>query len=561
MKEKLMVMVDVALGRIPAQLVLKNANLVNVFTGEIYPTDIAIHMGYVAGLGEYHGAQEIDCTGKFVTPGLIDAHVHIESAMVTPDQFAKAILPRGTTTVIADPHEIANVAGIPGIAYLMESAENLPLNVLMMLPSCVPATPFENSGADLKAEDLAELMAHPKVMGLGEVMDTNSVLNCRHGVFDKIVLAKKANKQIDGHSPGLAGKDLTAYIMAGIRSDHETVNVEEARERLRLGATIMLREGSQARNVKDLLPVVTPETQQHCFFCSDDKHPSEILSEGHIDHNVRLAIAEGLDPVTAIRMATINPAKHFGIPNVGAVAPGYKADLLIVDDLTEFRVEQIFKKGRLVAKDGTALFETEPINDSSMRRSVKISPLSDTTFDLPPNYQQLPVIGINSFSLLTDRLEYDETKRDSYHKITVIERHHATGSHYSALIAGFGDFKGAIASTVAHDSHNIVVLGANDEDMRLAVETLRDIGGGLTLILDHEIIGSLPLPIAGLMSDRPVQEVNDKLEQLKQKAYQLGVTRDIDPFMTLQFMALPVIPDLKITDIGLFDVTNFEFIR
>ncbi|HHT21188.1 MAG TPA: adenine deaminase [Tissierellia bacterium] len=561
MKEKLMVMVDVALGRIPAQLVLKNANLVNVFTGEIYPTDIAIHMGYVAGLGEYHGAQEIDCTGKFVTPGLIDAHVHIESAMVTPDQFAKAILPRGTTTVIADPHEIANVAGIPGIAYLMESAENLPLNVLMMLPSCVPATPFENSGADLKAEDLAELMAHPKVMGLGEVMDTNSVLNCRHGVFDKIVLAKKANKQIDGHSPGLAGKDLTAYIMAGIRSDHETVNVEEARERLRLGATIMLREGSQARNVKDLLPVVTPETQQHCFFCSDDKHPSEILSEGHIDHNVRLAIAEGLDPVTAIRMATINPAKHFGIPNVGAVAPGYKADLLIVDDLTEFRVEQIFKKGRLVAKDGTALFETEPINDSSMRRSVKISPLSDTTFDLPPNYQQLPVIGINSFSLLTDRLEYDETKRDSYHKITVIERHHATGSHYSALIAGFGDFKGAIASTVAHDSHNIVVLGANDEDMRLAVETLRDIGGGLTLILDHEIIGSLPLPIAGLMSDRPVQEVNDKLEQLKQKAYQLGVTPDIDPFMTLQFMALPVIPDLKITDIGLFDVTNFEFIR
>jgi len=561
MKEKLMVMVDVALGRIPAQLVLKNANLVNVFTGEIYPTDIAIHMGYVAGLGEYHGAQEIDCTGKFVTPGLIDAHVHIESAMVTPDQFAKAILPRGTTTVIADPHEIANVAGIPGIAYLMESAENLPLNVLMMLPSCVPATPFENSGADLKAEDLAELMAHPKVMGLGEVMDTNSVLNCRHGVFDKIVLAKKANKQIDGHSPGLAGKDLTAYIMAGIRSDHETVNVEEARERLRLGATIMLREGSQARNVKDLLPVVTPETQQHCFFCSDDKHPSEILSEGHIDHNVRLAIAEGLDPVTAIRMATINPAKHFGIPNVGAVAPGYKADLLIVDDLTEFRVEQVFKKGRLVAKDGTALFETEPINDSSMRRSVKISPLSDTTFDLPPNYQQLPVIGINSFSLLTDRLEYDETKRDSYHKITVIERHHATGSHYSALIAGFGDFKGAIASTVAHDSHNIVVLGANDEDMRLAVETLRDIGGGLTLILDHEIIGSLPLPIAGLMSDRPVQEVNDKLEQLKQKAYQLGVTPDIDPFMTLQFMALPVIPDLKITDIGLFDVTNFEFIR
>lgn len=561
MKEKLMVMVDVALGRIPAQLVLKNANLVNVFTGEIYPTDIAIHMGYVAGLGEYHGAQEIDCTGKFVTPGLIDAHVHIESAMVTPDQFAKAILPRGTTTVIADPHEIANVAGIPGIAYLMESAENLPLNVLMMLPSCVPATPFENSGADLKAEDLAELMAHPKVMGLGEVMDTNSVLNCRHGVFDKIVLAKKANKQIDGHSPGLAGKDLTAYIMAGIRSDHETVNVEEAQERLRLGATIMLREGSQARNVKDLLPVVTPETQQHCFFCSDDKHPSEILSEGHIDHNVRLAIAEGLDPVTAIRMATINPAKHFGIPNVGAVAPGYKADLLIVDDLTEFRVEQVFKKGRLVAKDGTALFETEPINDSSMRRSVKISPLSDTTFDLPPNYQQLPVIGINSFSLLTDRLEYDETKRDSYHKITVIERHHATGSHYSALIAGFGDFKGAIASTVAHDSHNIVVLGANDEDMRLAVETLRDIGGGLTLILDHEIIGSLPLPIAGLMSDRPVQEVNDKLEQLKQKAYQLGVTPDIDPFMTLQFMALPVIPDLKITDIGLFDVKNFEFIR
>lgn len=561
MKEKLMVMVDVALGRIPAQLVLKNAQLVNVFTGEIYPTDIAIHMGYVAGLGSYHGAEEIDCTGKFVTPGLIDAHVHIESSMVTPNQFAKAILPRGTTTVIADPHEIANVAGIPGIEYLMESAENLPLNVLMMLPSCVPATPFENSGADLKAEDLAELMNHPKVMGLGEVMDTNSVLNCRHGVFDKIVLAKEAKKQIDGHSPGLAGKDLTAYIMAGIRSDHETVNVAEATERLRLGAAIMLREGSGARNVKDLLPVVTPETQQHCFFCTDDKHPSEILSEGHIDYNVRLAVSEGLDPVTAIRMATINPARHFGIPNVGAVSPGYKADLLIVNNLEDFQVEQVFKKGRLVAKNGQALFETEPINDSGMRRSVNIAPLNDKTFQLPKKVEQLPVIGIKSFSLLTERLDYDPSKRDQYHKISVIERHHATGSHYTALIAGFGDFKGAIASTVAHDSHNIVVIGANDEDMRLAVETLRDMGGGLTLIKQNEVIGSLALPIAGLMSDRPVQEVNDQLEKLKQKAYELGVSQDIDPFMTLQFMALPVIPELKITDIGLFDVTNFEFIR
>lgn len=561
MKEKLMVMVDVALGRIPAQLVLKNANLVNVFTGEIYPTDIAIHMGYVAGLGEYRGAEEVDCSGKYVTPGLIDAHVHIESSMVTPNQFARAILPRGTTTVVADPHEIANVAGLAGIEYLMESAENLPLNVLMMLPSCVPATPFENSGADLRAEDLAKLMDHPKVLGLGEVMDTNSVLNCRHGVFDKIVLAKKAGKQIDGHSPGLSGKDLTAYIMAGIRSDHETVNVAEANERLRLGAAVMLREGSGARNVVDLLPVVTPQTQQHCLFCTDDKHPSEILSEGHIDYNIRLAIAHGLDPVTAIKLATINPARHFGIPNVGAVAPGYKADLLIVSDLEQFTVEQVYKKGRLVASHGQALFESEPINDSNMRRSVNIAPLRPDTFALPKNITDLPVIGIQSYSLLTSRLDYDDAKKDQYHKICVIERHHATGSHYTALIEGFGAFKGAIASTVAHDSHNIVVIGANDDDMRLAVETLQEIGGGLALIDQAEVIGHLALPIAGLMSDQDVQTINNQLEKLKQAAYQRGVSQDIDPFMTLQFMALPVIPELKITDIGLFDVTKFEFVR
>lgn len=561
MKEILMAMVDVALERIPAQLVLKNANLVNVFSGEIYPTDIAIHMGYVAGLGSYSGAEEIDCTGKFVTPGLIDAHVHIESSMVTPNQFAKAILPRGTTTVVADPHEIANVAGIRGIEYLMDSAENLPLNILMMLPSCVPATPFENSGAVLRAEDLAELMDHPKVMGLGEVMDTNSVLTCRHGVYDKIVLAKQAKKQIDGHSPGLSGNDLTAYIMAGIRSDHETVNVDEARERLRLGASIMLREGSGARNVKDLLPLVTPQTQQHCFFCTDDKHPSEILSEGHIDYNIRLAISEGLDPVTAIRMATINPARHFGIPNVGAVAPGYKADLIIVNNLQDFQVERVYKKGRLVAQDGESLFESEPINDSNMRRSVNIKPLNDKTFALPKNINDLPVIGINSFSLLTTRLDYDPAKKDQYHKISVIERHHSTGSHYSAWIDGFGTFDGAIASTVAHDSHNIVVIGSNDSDMKLAVETIKEIGGGLTLIHQGRIIGSLPLPIAGLMSDRPVREVYHDLEKLKHQAYQLGVSREIDPFMTLSFMALPVIPELKITDLGLFDVKKFEFVR
>ena len=561
MKDTLMAMVDVALGRIPAQLVLKNANLINVFTGEIYPTDVAIHTGYVAGLGSYSGAKEIDCTGKYVCPGLIDAHVHIESAMVTPDQFARAILPRGTTTVIADPHEIANVHGLSGIRYIMESAENLPLNVFMMLPSCVPATPFENSGATLRAEQLAEMIDFPRVLGLGEVMDTDSVLHCKHGVFDKIVLAKQAGKQIDGHSPGLKGRDVTAYIMAGIRSDHECVTAEEATERLRLGASVMLREGSVARNVVDLLPAVTPETSRFCFFCTDDKHPSEILSEGHIDYNIRLAIRHGLHPITAVQMATINPAKHFGIKNTGAVAPGYKADLLIVSDLEDFRVEKVFKKGRLVAEDGQAKFQTSPINDSKMRRSVNLQTITSDYFKLPKNAANLPVIGIQPYSLLTDKLPFDPEAIDTYHKITVIERHHATGNHYTAYIAGFGTFQGAIASTVAHDSHNMVVIGSNDDDMRIAVNALAEVGGGLAIVSGTEVLGILPLPIAGLLSDLPVEEVNTILEELKYFAYQRGVRRDIDPFMTLAFMALPVIPHLKVTDIGLFDFETFDFIR
>ena len=574
MRDIIMSMIDVATGRNKAQLVFKNVNLVNVFTGEIYCTDVAVHDGYIAGIGEYNGAEELDMSGKYLCPGFIDGHVHIESSLVTPGEYAKSIVPKGTTTIIADPHEIANVKGIAGIKYMIEGTENLPLYVHIMLPSCVPATPFENSGTVLKAEDLIELINHPKVLGLGEMMDYVSVISCEKSIINKIVLAKNVNKFIDGHAPGLSGKDLAGYVMAGVHTDHECATSDEAIERLRLGVHVMFREGSAARNIIGLLPAINDFSIGRCLFCTDDRHPKDILESGHIDNNIRVAIKNGLSPVKAYQMATINAARCYNIEKVGAIAPGYKADLVILNDLENVDIYQVYKKGRLVAENGKPLFNIRSINDSKMRNSVNIKPLTPDCFtfsNVSGSKKSLlnRIIGVQPHSLVTKDITLNVVKKGSKYfteegepllKIAVVERHHATGNIGLALIMNIGLQNGAIASTVAHDSHNIVVAGDNDGDMILAVEHLQNIGGGITIASEGKILNTLELPIAGLMSNTSLEEVQEKLEEMLKQAYSMGINPEIDPFMTLSFMALPVIPELKLTDLGLFDVVNFKFV-
>lgn len=570
MREIIMAIVDVAAGRAKAQTVLKNINLVNVFTGEIYKTDVAVHDGYIAGIGQYTGAVELDMEGKYLAPGFMDGHVHIESSMVTPGEFARAIAARGTTAIIADPHEIANVKGIAGIKYMLEGTENLPVDVYVMLPSCVPATPFENSGSVLKAEDLMEIINHPRVLGLGELMDFQNVIHNEKSIMNKIVLAKNANKLIDGHGPQLKEKELNAYIAAGVRTEHECTTSGEAADRLRLGMHVMLREGSAARNVIDLIPAMNESSIARCLFCTDDRHPEDILVEGHIDNNIRLAISQGVDPVRAIQMATLNVARCYNLQGVGAIAPGYKADMVVLNDLESLEVFQVYKEGKLIAQEGKALFEIKSINDSKMRNSVNIKPLEEDCFSITTEEQGLRVIGLQPHSLVTKDLwrnvsisgdKYITADGNTLLKIAVIERHNATGNIGLGLVEGLGLKDGAIASTVSHDSHNIVVIGDNDADMKIAAEHLQEIGGGIAVASGGKVTRALSLPIGGLMSDIPLEELQEQLEDMLAVAYKMGVSKHYDPFMTLAFLALPVIPELKVTDLGLFDVVNFRFTK
>lgn len=570
MRDIAMALVDVAAGRAKAQTVFKNINLVNVFTGEIYKTDVAVHDGYIAGIGEYSGAAEFNMEGKYLAPGFIDGHVHIESSMVTPGEFARAVAARGTTAIIADPHEIANVKGIDGIKYMLEGTENLPIDVYIMLPSCVPATPFENSGSVLKAEDLMELINHPRILGLGELMDFANVINNEKSIMNKIALAKDAKKFIDGHDPILSGKDLSAYIAAGVRTEHECTNAEGAKERLRLGMYVMLREGSAARNVIDLIPALNESSITRCLFCTDDRQPEDILAEGHIDNNIRLAIQNGIDPVKAIQMATLNAARCYNLEGTGAIAPGYKADMVVLNDLKDLEIYQVYKEGKLIAQEGKALFKIKAINDSKMRNSVNIKPMTEDCFSITTEEQGLRVIGLQPYSLFTKDLwrivymekgKYVTDEGKTLLKIAVIERHNATGNIGLGLVEGLELKNGAIASTVAHDSHNIVVIGDSDSDMRTAAEHLKEIGGGMAIASEGRIIRSLPLPIGGLMSDLPLEQLQEHLEDMLEVTYKMGVSRNYDPFMTLAFLALPVIPELKVTDLGLFDVVNSRFTK
>ncbi len=567
--EKLKKRIDIASGRRRADTVLKNAQVINVFTEEVYMANIAISDGYVAAVSEfeYEGEREVDLNGAYVAPGLIDGHVHIESAMVTPAEFAKTILPRGTTSIVADPHEIANVCGIKGIEYMLEASEDIPLDVFVMLPSCVPATAFEHSGANLDAQALCALIDHPRVLGLGELMDYPAVVSGNEQIIEKVLMAKP--KLVDGHGPVISGEVLNAYVTAGVRTEHECTTKEEMLERLRLGMYIQMREGSAARNLVSLLPAVSKENMRRVFFCTDDRHPGDILREGHIDNHIRIAIEHGMPPVMAIKMASLNAAEAYHLYDRGAIAPGYVADLVVLEDLNTFKVKSVYKNGLEVAKKGVANFNSATIETEGVRNTVNFKPVSTEDLKIKMETDIARVIKLNGHSLVTTAVNrkvdvvngiYAYNDKLDTLKLAVIERHHATGNIGLGLVEGFGLKNGAIASTVAHDSHNLIVIGDKDENMIKAIEAIEAIGGGLVLVQNEEVVGSLPLPIGGIMTDLSLSEVDQALEKLLSQAYEMGVSRAFDPFMTLAFMALPVIPEIKLTDMGLFDVLKFDFV-
>ena len=547
-------------------LVIKNANVVNVFTDEIVRADVAVYEDVIIGVGSYSGENEIDAGGAYLAPGFIDAHVHIESSMVIPSSFMKVIMPHGTTTVIADPHEIANVAGTAGIRAMYKLTDELPLRVLFMLPSCVPATPFEHSEAKLVAEDMEQFMHKSRILGLGEVMDANSVINCSQEMLDKLRLFDK--RPIDGHAPMLEGMGLNAYRVAGAFSDHECSTYEEVKQKLATGMNILLRIGSAANNMDGVLRRIAEEKlpTRNMMFCTDDKHIEDIRREGHINANARMAVAAGIDPIDAIKMASYNAARAYGIRGVGAIAPGYKADMVLLEDLKDFKVKQVISRfGRPYTGEEQI---PSPILPPQVFNSVRLSEISK--YDLALRcHVSAPVIKMIPHQLVTE-LVYRDVERDENGcfipsegmvKLAVIERHHATGSMAVGILEGLGIKHGAVASTVAHDSHNLVVAGDNDEDMLMAIESLRDCGGGYSVVSRGVVLARLPLPIAGLMTAAPVNDVLEIQQALLDALYSLGAKRDSDPLIALSFMALPVIPAVKLTDEGLFDAVNFKFIK
>lgn len=563
---------DESRGLVKLDLVLKNARLVNVFSGEIHETDIGIHQGVFVGLGTYNEAERIlDLEGSYVAPGLIDGHVHIESSLLCPEEFCSLLLSHGVTTAVVDPHELANVLGSKGIRYILNSVDNLPFNTFVALPSCVPATNLETSGACLEAEALRGFLGHPRVIGLGEVMDYPGVLQAKPGLVDKLELPLNFK---DGHAPGISPQDLNAYYRAGIHTDHECSTIEEARERLRRGFYVMLREGSAAKNLQALLPVVTPENARQCLLVTDDRHPSDLIREGSIDHLVRLAIQGGINPVRAVQMATINAARAIGLPQLGAVAPGFQADFVILNDLNRFEIKEVFWRGKSQFCGGTrprfSRYSTAELTDSVHLGSGSINlkvPAESLKASSSARSARVRVIGVQGHSLTTLELirelpvQEEEICADPERgiaKIAVLERHHETGNVGIGFVEGLGLTKGAIASTVAHDSHNLVVVGMSDQEMKLAIQTCVEMGGGLCLVSGNQVLGKLPLPIAGLMSNLDADSTAQNLSELHKLAGSLGVNDNIDPFMTLAFLSLPVIPELKLTDLGLVNVEKFR---
>jgi adenine deaminase len=563
---KLSRLISIARGTEPADLVIKGGQIVNVLSGEIYPADIAVCDEVIAGVGSYSGPNEFDARGKFITPGFIDGHMHIESSMVTVWEFTKTVMPRGTTTIMADPHELANVLGTEGIEYVLKTAKYQPLSVYVMLPSCVPATDLETSGARLKAVDLLPYLGSPWVLGLAEMMNYPGVVFGNEEVLDKLRIV--GGKVVDGHAPRLSGKDLNAYIAAGIGNDHECTTVAEAKEKMRLGMFIAVREGSVTRDLLTLLPLIKAENADRFYFCTDDRTPADLMTRGHIDSMIRMAIGAGLEPSLAIRLATINTARYFGLQKVGAIAPGWFADLNVLTDLKNCAVERVFKRGHLVAEKGYLLGNKPMSAMIDVRNTVRIRPLGDHSFQIKAKNRRVRVMELIPNQIIT-RQVFAEPKRDDGHvvsdtkndvlKIAVIERHHGTGNIGLGLTKGFGLKSGAIASSVGHDAHNINVVGTNDADMRAAVEQIVKMHGGLAVATEGKILASVALPIAGLLSNKPLPDVKDELDAANSAARKLGCTVS-EPFMALSFMALSVIPELKLTDRGLVDVNQFKFV-
>ncbi|MEM2636851.1 MAG: adenine deaminase [Candidatus Korarchaeota archaeon] len=555
--------IDGALGTTKPDLVLKNCTIVDVHTLSTYEGDIAIMDEHIVGIGNYSGKKEIDVKGAYVSPGFIDAHIHLESVMVEPSEFVRIASPHGTTTIIADPHEITNVLGLEGIRYMLDATKGLPIYTYIMIPSCVPATPMETSGAELEAYMIEYLIEQKRIIGLAEVMNYPAVINANQSILEKIGAVEQ--HPIDGHAPDLRGKLLSAYASVGIRSDHECSNPEEAMEKIRKGMFVMIREGSAARNLVDLISVVTPKNHEFFMFATDDTHPHDLLKRGHIDHLVRLAISNGMDPLIALKIAGHNAARYFGIERIGAVAPGYIADLVVIENLNNINVVMTFKRGRLVAKDGQLV---EPIakKEVKIRSSMNVRDFNMDKLKVVAKGERIRVIGVIPGQLITKSLVMNARIKDGYVvpdverdilKIAVVERHRATGNVGVGFIHGMGIKEGAMATTIAHDSHNIICVGTSDEYMNKAITEVIRIGGGIVLCTDKNIM-ELPLPIAGLISNLKIEEVADRFNKIVETAHAIG-SRLSDPFMTLSFMALPVIPELKITDKGLFDVTDFKF--
>jgi len=549
-----------------SDLLLENARLLNVFSAEIYETAIAISGSRIAGLGPgYRAKRSLDLEGRFVAPGLIDAHVHIESSMVPPRAFARMVLPRGVTTVVADPHEIANVRGLEGIRFMLASARQSPLSFFFTAPSCVPASHLETSGARLDASDLARLLREPEIIGLAEVMNFPGVIKGDDEVLAKIEAFD--GRVIDGHCPRLTGLSLNAYAAAGIGSDHESTAITEAREKLRLGMTVFLREGTAARNLRNLVPLITKDNERRLCLCTDDRHCQDLLDEGSIDYMIRVAIAEGIDPMTAFRMASLNASEYFRLHDRGAVAPGRRADLVVFSDLESPSFEMVFKDGALVARDGKLLDDGESDLETGWASGLNVR-WSDIDFAVAARGRRLRVIGCTPGELVTEDLTMEaaiengnavaDTGRDLL-KMAVIERHHATGNVGTGFVKGLGLSRGAIAGTVAHDHHNLVVIGCDDESMRTAVEAVAEAGGGQAAAEKDRVLARVALPIAGLMSSRPASAVGDDVRSLKRAAKSLGSPAP-DPFTTMSFLALEVVPFLKLTDLGLVDVEKFEIV-
>lgn len=555
---------QIALHERKAELVLRNAMIADVFTDEIRRADIAVADGYIAAVGgSYEGTEEIDLNGKYVLPGFMDAHLHLESTMVTPNELITAAALCGTTTFIVDPHEAANVSGTEGIDYILDQTEHSPANVFVMMPSCVPATEYDDNGCLLTAEKMAPYLSSPRILGLGEVMNAPGVIHGDRQLHKKLELF--SGRILDGHAPYLPDDELTAYALAGIRTDHEASDFDYALEEIRRGIHVHIREGSAAHNLETLINGILAHDLpcENFSFCTDDKHIEDILRQGHINYNVRRAVELGLSPMAAIKMATINTARCYGLKELGAVAPGYQADLIVTDDLSSFRILSVYHKGRLI--DPSVRPETAACPDS-LKNTVHVRPLSSDAFRLPITEEEVPVIQLNASQITTSKITCHLPKTDNYlpqdgfNKIAAVERHKATGKTGVGICTGYNIRNGAIASSVSHDSHNIIVIGDNDADMLLAVNEIIRVQGGYTLVSRGKVLGTLPLPVMGLMSDAGFETVNRTLGQMIAEAHRLGIPDEVEPFITLSFLALPVIPEIRITPRGVLDTVSFEFL-